>query len=535
VAFTQGGTGSSSLAGQNTYTGATTVTAGSLSLAGALNGTPSVTTSGSGAFTETSTGSIAGNGVTFTQGSTATSTLSGSNTYTGITLINAGVLNANAADGSGYGALGNGGNITFGGGTLQYGAGAAGTDYSSRIVSSGSAIQLDTAGHAVTYNNALASSNTGGLTVLDSVGGGFSGGSLTLTAVNAYLGSTTIEGGGYLFNGNTGGALPTGTALIIGGTVNAISGGTFDLDGNNQTVAGLSSVGTGSGDIVTSSAGFYATLTVNGSGGTFAGQITDGVAGASFTLASGTETLSGNNTYSGATTVNGGTLIVSGSLSGNSGAGYYGNVNVNGGTLAGTGLIVTGNTISGPNSSVTVGGPATLAPGLSANGLSINAAAGTTGTLSLQLGSTFQLTINNSHAGTSGPAALSDYSKLTLGTGVSATLAGAISTTVGTVNSGDLFTIIIMNGPVSGIFSNSTLVSGHTYSFTSNGQSWLINYAYDESLGETASAVNVANFEAITDGDDVAIVLASVPEPGTWAMMLAGMGMLVVLQRRRRI
>ena len=440
---------------------------------------------------------------------------------------------ANAADGSGYGALGNGGNITFGGGTLQYGGGAAGTDYSSRIVSSASAIQVDTAGNAITYNQSLASSNIGGLTVLDSVNGGFSNGSLTLNAVNAYLGSTTVEGGGYLFNGNASGALPTGTTLVIGGTVNTISGGTFDLDGNNQTVAGLISVGNGSGDIVTNNNGSYATLTVNGTGGTFAGQINDGNNGTAFTLAAGTETLSGNNTYSGNTTVTGGTLIVSGSLSGDSPQTAYGNVNVNGGTLAGTGLIVAGNT------SVTTGSGATLAPGLSANGLSINAAASTTGALSLQAGSTFQLSINNSNVGTSGSAALTDYSKLTLGSNVSATLAGAISTTLGTaVNTGDLFTVIIMNGsPVSGTFSNTTLVAGQTsiYSFTSGGALWYIDYAYNpNTLGLTDSGVSLSTFEADTNGDDVAL-LASVPEPGTWAMMLAGMGMLMVLQRRRRI
>ena len=45
--------------------------------------------------------------------------------------------------------------------------------------------------------------------------------------------------------------------------------------------------------------------------------------------------------------------------------------------------------------------------------------------------------------------------------------------------------------------------------------------------------VNLSTFEADANGDDVAL-LAEVPEPGTWAMMLAGMGMLVVLQRRRR-
>jgi autotransporter-associated beta strand protein len=283
-------------------------------------------------------------------------------------------------------------------------------------------------------------------------------------------------------------------------------------------------------NLVTNTAGFTtSTLTVSGNGGTFAGQIADSTFGfTALTVASGTETLSANNAYSGVTTVTGGALIVSGSLSGSTNG--FTSVSVTGGTLGGTGMIAEGG---GSNLTVSSGG--TLAPGLSANGLTVDlGSGGGSASLKLQAGSTFQLTINNSNAGTSGSAALSDYSKLTLGSGVSATLAGAVSLNQGTVNSGDLFTVLILNGQqVSGTFTNSTLVSGDTYSIAINGQYWLINYDYDGSLGETASGISASTFEGITGGDEVAL-LAEVPEPGTWAMMLAGVGMLTVLQRRRR-
>jgi hypothetical protein len=85
------------------------------------------------------------------------------------------------------------------------------------------------------------------------------------------------------------------------------------------------------------------------------------------------------------------------------------------------------------------------------------------------------------------------------------------------------------------MFSNASTVQvgTDTYSFAVGGYTWLINYDYNGSLGETAAGVSATSFEGITGGDEVAL-LAEVPEPGTWAMMLAGMGMLMVLQRRRR-
>ena len=77
-----------------------------------------VTVGGNGAST-TYAGVLSGAG-SLTKTGTGTLTLTGNNTYTGLTTLAGGVLNAGAADGSGYGALGNSGTITFTGGTLQY-------------------------------------------------------------------------------------------------------------------------------------------------------------------------------------------------------------------------------------------------------------------------------------------------------------------------------------------------------------------------------------------------------------------------------
>ncbi|MCX6878074.1 MAG: autotransporter-associated beta strand repeat-containing protein [Verrucomicrobia bacterium] len=111
-----------------------------------------------------------------------TAVINGAGNYATTTAINGGTLQVGVA-----GALGNGGNVTFGGGTLQYGTGIT-TDLSSRIKNSTAAVAIDDNGQTITFAGALDSSNTGGLTKSGS-------GTLTLTASNTYTGATTINAG----------------------------------------------------------------------------------------------------------------------------------------------------------------------------------------------------------------------------------------------------------------------------------------------------------------------------------------------------
>ncbi len=117
-----------------------------------------------------------------TKSGSSTLTLTGSNSFTGATSINGGILNVGNA-----GALAGGGNITFGGGTLQYSASNQ-ADFSPQIVNSSGPIAIDVNGQSVSYGSALGSSNTGGLSLTGN-------GSLTLNGINTYTGNTTINSG----------------------------------------------------------------------------------------------------------------------------------------------------------------------------------------------------------------------------------------------------------------------------------------------------------------------------------------------------
>ena len=150
--------------------------------------------------------------------------MSGTNTYTGGTFVNGGVLSFTP------GALPLGAltkSIIFQGGTLQWAAGNT-QDVSAAIAppSAGNSVNIDTNGNSVTFATGLA--GAGGLALVGA-------GQLTLTASNTYTGTTTVSARTLAFagaNGSVAGNISNNSALVFANAANQTYGGTITGNGS---------------------------------------------------------------------------------------------------------------------------------------------------------------------------------------------------------------------------------------------------------------------------------------------------------------
>src|SRR5207248_252306 len=143
------------------------------------------------------------------------------------------------------------------------------------------------------------------------------------------------------------------TSLVVGDAT-ANTSGIFNLNDLNQTVASLSSAGTGTANkVVNLGTGSSSVFTVNLASGnaTYGGQLGGGASGNGFSFTkdgAGKLTLSGANTYTGPTLISNGTLALmsSGTISSNVSVAAGAHFDVS--DFGGTGFtIVSGKTLSG--------------------------------------------------------------------------------------------------------------------------------------------------------------------------------------------
>jgi autotransporter-associated beta strand protein len=507
---------------------------------GALSGTgPNVANIiiGGGTVPVNSATGTAGSGVTLgiLVGDIVDSIISGSNTYgiatydttNGIRRLNAGVENTGAlttnANVDATTALTNS-TVTINslqldtGGSIDNTTGTL-TDASGTILTTGSITSIGIGGGStleagatgtnelIIYNAPSTSltigaaiTTTGGLTV----GGA---GSTILTANNASLSGTTTINGGILSisaannlgtgpsiainNGgelqSTGASVTLTQAITIGGTnTNVISGGDIDVSGASSNTLSLSGGIAGVGSLTKSGVGILS--------------------------------VSNTNTYTGATTVTGGTLLVSGSLSGTTAASV-----ANGATLEVDGLLnlsatnFVSGTLQGSGSvgSITATG-GNIDPGLTAaNSASATGTMTASGALTLSSTTNFSIRL--------GMTAATDHDELKFATTSTAiNLAGAnLELTLGSayVQQATNFIYVLINGDaandITGTFSEGLTITENSTTF---------NILYNE---------NAAG-NGVGDDVDLQVSAAAIPEPSTWAVVLAGAGMLIGLGRRRR-
>jgi autotransporter-associated beta strand protein len=422
-ALTKSGDGTLTLSGVNEYTGGTTIANGTLTLdrsgsttGTVLSNTGSITVNGgslalndltetvghvtltSGSITVSASGNtltgtsytlnptsgtnhsisavLAGSSVALTKSGAGSVTLSGANTYTGITTVNGGILEINSMNSTGF--------VVNDGGTLRQGAARAYLTATYFSINSGGSFDLNglgfglnanyteitlnggvlvnSSGTAVTVHQNASCSNTecfelgslggtftptGDITVSGVISGGsVSGGltkagagTLTLSGTNTYTGGTTI----------TAGILSISSDANLGTTPGSVTANSITLGGGALQATANVVLNSNRGITLTANSGLAATSTNRF---VYAGVITGGfdltINGASQT---GTVALAGSNTYTGATTLSAGSL------------GIYKNDTLGSSalTLAGSTTLLLGRAVTSISNDIVLTGNATIA------------------------------------------------------------------------------------------------------------------------------------------------------------------------------
>ena len=285
LGLTKVGANTLTLSGNNSYSGTTTISGGTLSLASA-SALPGGTISFAGGTLQYSSANMVDYSGDFanssgpiaidTNGQTVTfaGAIAASNSG-GLTKIGAGLLTLTGSNAYS-------GNTTISGGTLSIGNGGSGENLASTSISDSGALVFNhsdalTYGGVISGNGSLAKSGTG---------------MLTLSGTGSFTGGTTI-GGGIL-------GLASSIALPAGGPIR-FAGGTLQYSPSN-TVDFSSDFANSSGPMA---------IDTNGQNVTFAGAIAASNNGGLTKKGAGILTLLGTDSYTGGTTIAAGVLSIS--------------------------------------------------------------------------------------------------------------------------------------------------------------------------------------------------------------------------------
>ncbi len=284
------------LSGTNTYTGGTTVSAGTLQLSGLLAtegtilGDILVQSGATLAFARQSaitvSSSISGAGDVVQKGP-GTITLNGTNTYSGATTIESGIINA-----SGGSAIGDTSAVLVAGTFGVLNSEVIGSLAGTGAVRLASGQILTTGGNNAdtTFSGRLVQS--GGLTKVGT-------GTMTMTGANTYTGATVVDGGRLAIGG--GASLSDSSGLTIA------SGASLELLSADETVGSL----TGAGEALLNG---YRLIAGGDNSSTSYSGIMSGTGGLTKT-GTGTMTVTGANSFTGGTDITGGTLAIGGGTS----------------------------------------------------------------------------------------------------------------------------------------------------------------------------------------------------------------------------
>jgi autotransporter-associated beta strand protein len=342
----------------------------------------------------------------------------------------------------------------------------------------------------------------------------------SLSYVSASSGAATFANtfninGGFTFGGNGGSGVNmtfSGTGTISGSPTVTFS----DTSGNPGT--------TFSNTVTLDS---NATFTGAGNS-TFSGGIADdgGTRSLSYT-GTGRLTLSAASTYTGGTSISGGKVFANSTTGSSTGTG---SISITGGTLLGTGSIApsAGNNIN-------IGASGTLFPGTGANstgGLTLTNASTTQNLLTAAPNATLSFDLNTGVASSKltlagsvgiGTGANAELAFNSGGTGSTNTLISITDLSGGTL-SGGAYDLIVgsSNGQYSGLTFGGTATDGG--SIITGGLALASN---------SFTSTYASSFLELNNGV-LEVDVASVPEPSTWCLLLAGLGIFWLVPALRR-